>query len=503
MGRARRGRAAAKRRRLVPSRVPRRGDRQLVPGARHGAGQRGGHRRGAQRARQPPRVQAAARSSGCCASPKYAERLLDDLDLLDWPESIKIMQRNWIGRSEGADIVFPVERPRRPRHPRVHDPPRHRVRRHLHGARAGVGPRRRDRPATSGLAERRARRGGDLRPRRVAGRGGRGVPRVRGGRRPTSSARPKARRRPASSSACSRSTRSTTSASRSSSPTTCWPATAPAPSWRSPARTSATGTSPRSSTSRSSARCSRRADFDGQAYLGDGPAINSGFLDGLERRRRQGARSPSGSRRRASAPDAVTYKLRDWLFSRQRYWGEPFPIVYDETGLPVALPESMLPVELPEMSDFEPQHRRRRRGDPARAAAGARRAVGHGRADLGDGPKTYVRETNTMPQWAGSCWYYLRYLDPTNENELVEPEVERYWMQAGHPLGRCRPLRRRRRARGVAPPLRTLLAQGPVRPRPRVDAGAVRTAVQPGNHHCVRVRRRARCVRRRQRGRGA
>ena len=126
----------------------------------------------------------------------------------------------------------------------------------------------------------------------------------------------------------------------------------------------------------------------------------------------------------------VTYKLRDWLFSRQRYWGEPFPIVYDETGLPIALPESMLPVELPDVDDYSPQYvRPRRRALRARAAAGAAPSTGSTvELDLGDGPKRYRRETNTMPQWAGSCWYELRYLDPTNENAFVDPEVERYWM---------------------------------------------------------------------------
>ena len=95
------------------------------PGARHGAGQRGGHRRRPQRARQPSRSSAARSSSGCCASPTYADRLLADLDLLDWPESIKLMQRNWIGRSDGAEVGFPVEGHDGRRHRGVHDAPRH------------------------------------------------------------------------------------------------------------------------------------------------------------------------------------------------------------------------------------------------------------------------------------------------------------------------------------------------------------------------------------------
>jgi leucyl-tRNA synthetase len=126
--------------------------------------------------------------------------------------------------------------------------------------------------------------------------------------------------------------------------------------------------------------------------------------------------------------------LRDWLFSRQRYWGEPFPIVYDETDLPIGVLESMLPVRLPDMDDFRPQQLdpddQTSEPIPPLARADYWATV---ELDLGDGPKTYRRELNVMPQWAGSCYYELRYLDPTNENELVDPAVERYWMGPKHP----------------------------------------------------------------------
>ena len=121
------------------------------------------------------------------------------------------------------------------------------------------------------------------------------------------------------------------------------------------------------------------------------------------------------------------YRLRDWQFSRQRYWGEPFPIVYDEHGLPVALPVTLLPVRLPEMTDFRPEPQADESSPPVPPLARARDWA-DAELDLGDGPKRYRRELNTMPQWAGSCWYYLRYLDPDNDQAFIDPEIDRYWM---------------------------------------------------------------------------
>ncbi|MEU0931847.1 leucine--tRNA ligase [Embleya sp. NPDC005971] len=129
----------------------------------------------------------------------------------------------------------------------------------------------------------------------------------------------------------------------------------------------------------------------------------------------------------------INFKLRDWLFSRQRYWGEPFPIVFDEDGVAHALPDSMLPVELPEIDDYRP-----RTFDPDDADTKPETPLSRNAdwvnvtLDLGDGPRQYRRETNTMPNWAGSCWYELRYLDPTNTEVLVDPEVEKYWMGPKH-----------------------------------------------------------------------
>ena len=180
--------------------------------------------------------------------------------------------------------------------------------------------------------------------------------------------------------------------------------------------------------------------WEGDAFLGDGPAINSGFLDGM------GVTDAKQAiikwlEEQGSGVGTVIYKLRDWLFSRQRYWGEPFPIVYDEDDLPIAVPESMLPVELPEITDFEPEIV----ADDAESvpAPPLARAEHWVNVDLDlpqpewagqsgtEGTKPYRRELNTMPQWAGSCWYYLRYLDPTNEDEFVSAAAEQYWMAPG------------------------------------------------------------------------
>jgi leucyl-tRNA synthetase len=172
--------------------------------------------------------------------------------------------------------------------------------------------------------------------------------------------------------------------------------------------------------------------FDGEAYTGDGPAINSAndevSLNGLgvaEAKRvitawLEGEGAGEGT---------VQYKLRDWLFSRQRYWGEPFPVVWDSDGLPVALPDSELPVELPDVEDYSPKTY-----DPDATDTEPEPPLSRAESwvdvelDLGDGPRRYRRETNTMPQWAGSCWYYLRYLDPQNAEQFVDPELERYWL---------------------------------------------------------------------------
>jgi len=158
-------------------------------------------------------------------------------------------------------------------------------------------------------------------------------------------------------------------------------------------------------------------DFDGEAYVGEGPAINSDFLDGLDVVAAKNKiiawleETDQGKAR-------VNFKLRDWLFSRQRYWGEPFPIVFvDDAAKSVT--DDELPVALPDVQEFKPS------GSPEGPLATAGAWLDTTDPETG---KPARRETNTMPQWAGSCWYYLRYLDPDNTERLVDPELEDYWM---------------------------------------------------------------------------
>jgi leucyl-tRNA synthetase len=162
--------------------------------------------------------------------------------------------------------------------------------------------------------------------------------------------------------------------------------------------------------------------WEGKAYLGEGPAINSSFLNGLGIADAK-AKIIAWLEEQGMGTRKINYKLRDWLFSRQRYWGEPFPILHelDASGQPTGLVRPLsveeLPLTLPELTDYRPT------GKPEPPLEKARDWVWVTR----DG-KRYKRETNTMPQWAGSCWYYLRYLDPRNDKAFCEPNKEQSWM---------------------------------------------------------------------------
>ena len=170
-----------------------------------------------------------------------------------------------------------------------------------------------------------------------------------------------------------------------------------------------------------------------EAYVGDAPYVNSANdtldLNGITDVATGKRRTNEWLEAHGHGEATINYKLRDWLFSRQRYWGEPFPVVYDETGHAHTLPDELLPLELPPTDSFSP-----RTFDPDDAMSNPESPLDRltdwvwVELDLGDGPKRYRRDTNVMPQWAGSCWYELRYCDPTNDQAFVDPEVERYWM---------------------------------------------------------------------------
>jgi leucyl-tRNA synthetase len=149
------------------------------------------------------------------------------------------------------------------------------------------------------------------------------------------------------------------------------------------------------------------------AYGDHGIAINSGFLDGLKTKEAK-ARMIEWLVENGKGEKKIQFKLRDWLFSRQRYWGEPFPLLWDkETGQHSGVPESELPLLQPEMEDFKPT------GDPRGPLINCTDWINYS--------DKLQRETNTMPQWAGSCWYYLRYCDPNNTDHFISPENEDYW----------------------------------------------------------------------------
>jgi len=326
----------------------------------------------------------------------YAERLLADLDDLDWPASVVEMQRNWIGRSEGADVEFAVDghddrilvfttRPDTlygatymvlaPEHPLVakitKSDRRSAVRRYVE---ATARRTERDRLAASIEGQKTGVNtgatatnplNGDKIPIFIAdyvlmGYGSGAIMAV------------------------------------------------PAHDERDHAFARLMGLP-----IIEVVRADDGHDVQEAAFVGEGTSVNSPAIDGL--RTDEAIRKMiEHLEREGIGRGRVAYKLRDWLFSRQRYWGEPFPLVHREDGTVRAVPEHELPVELPPVEDYNPSET----GEPPLSKAAVWRA-------LADGS---MRETNTMPQWAGSCWYYLRFVDPRNEHEAWSAEAERYWM---------------------------------------------------------------------------
>jgi leucyl-tRNA synthetase len=366
----------------------------------------------------------------------YADRLLDDLDALDWPEAIKLQQRNWIGRSEGARVDFPVHGPGAgdaaitvfttrqdtlfgatymvlaPEHelveaivPAAWPEGTHQVWTGGHATPADAVAAYRKQAASKSDVERQA----EAKDKTGVFTGAFAVNPVSGDPVPVFIADYvlMGYGTGAIMAVPAHDTRDFAFARAFELPMRC--VVAP---------TDGRGTDP--------------AEWDDAFASYDATIVNSAgadiSLDGLGVAEAKAVVTRWLSER-GIGEGTVNYRLRDWLFSRQRYWGEPFPIVYDEDGVPHDLPDSMLPVELPEVDDYSP-----RTFDPDDADTSPETPLSRNadwvtvELDLGDGPRTYRRETNTMPNWAGSCWYELRYLDPANSERLVDPAIESYWM---------------------------------------------------------------------------
>ena len=344
----------------------------------------------------------------------FAQRLIDELDGLDWPESIKLLQRNWIGRSEGAEVWFEIAntppgvgtahfkvfttRPDTlfgatyvvlsPEHPSVD---------------MVTTPEQRDEVAAY---QKTVASKSDLERTELAKEktgvftGGFAINPVNGERVPI------------------------------------WIADYVLMSYGTGAIMAVPAHDERdfefatkfhlpirevvSAEPRLAGEASGVCDMEPAAcFAGEGYAVNSGFLDGLSTLVAKD-KIIAWLEAKELGRRMINFKLRDWLFSRQRYWGEPFPIVW-ENGLHQALPETELPLLPPELADFKPT------GTPEPPLSKATDWVKYS--------ETATRELNTMPQWAGSCWYYLRYCDARNAERFVGVEAEKYWMGGGKPGG--------------------------------------------------------------------
>ncbi|HEX4789417.1 MAG TPA: class I tRNA ligase family protein, partial [Actinospica sp.] len=364
----------------------------------------------------------------------YGDRLLSDLDLLDWPEAIKLQQRNWIGRSEGARVEFRVEAD--------------------HGAAITVFTTRPD--TLFGATYMVLAPEHELVGRIVPQAWPEGTPEAwRGGAASPGEAVAGYQAMAAAKSDVDRQADAKTKTGVFTGAYAVNPVSGervpvfiadyvlmgygtgaimavPAHDTRDFAFARAFGLPMRCVVAPTDDRGQDPATWDDAFVSYDARIVNSAndevSLDGLGVVEAK-ARITEWLAGRGAGEGTVNYRLRDWLFSRQRYWGEPFPIVYDEDGVMHPLPESMLPVRVPEVEDYSPR-------TFAQDDAGSEPETPLSRnadwvnveLDLGDGPRRYRRETNTMPNWAGSCWYELRYIDPDDESQLVDPVNERYWM---------------------------------------------------------------------------
>ncbi|SET32844.1 leucyl-tRNA synthetase [Oceanobacillus limi] len=326
----------------------------------------------------------------------YADRLLDDLDELDWPESLKDMQRNWIGRSEGAEVTFAVDghdeaftvfttRPDTlfgatyavlaPEHPLVEQivsaDQKAAVEKYLHEVQTKSDLERTD------LAK----------DKTGVFTGAYAVNPVNGEKMPI------------------------------------WVADYVLMSYGTGAIMAVPAHDERDYEFATKfdlpiVEVVAGGEVSKEAYTGDGEHVNSDFLNGLGKDEAI-SKAISWLEENGRGTKKVTYRLRDWLFSRQRYWGEPIPIIHWEDGTMTAVADEDLPLELPVMKDIKPS-----------GTGESPLANSEGWVNVVD-PKTGMkgrRETNTMPQWAGSCWYFLRYIDPNNTEKLADPEALKEWL---------------------------------------------------------------------------
>ncbi|MDA0378354.1 MAG: leucine--tRNA ligase, partial [Bacteroidetes bacterium] len=333
---------------------------------------------------------------------KYGDRLISDLDIVDWPEPVKLMQRNWVGRSEGANVDFPVD---------GHDavirvfttrPDT------LFGATYMVLAPEHELVDTLTTAEQREA----VQAYRKEAAGKTDVDRMADSKTKTGVFTGAHAINPADGGRI--------------------------PIWVADYVLMGYGTGAIMAVPAQDERDWEFAEvfnlpiirtvqppegWEGKAFTGDGPAINSDFLNGLKVKEAK-ARMIDWLEKEGKGQGTVTYKLRDWLFSRQRYWGEPFPILHGEDGTVRAVDESELPVALPPMEDFKPTASDDPDAPPRPPLA---RADEDWRIVTINGQR-FERELNTMPQWAGSCWYYLRFIDNKNDKAFVADSRESYWM---------------------------------------------------------------------------
>lgn len=322
---------------------------------------------------------------------KYAQRLIDELEDLDWPDSIKLLQRNWIGRSEGAEVDFTINETTVTVYTTRPDT--------LYGATYMVlAP---EHPLVSEITQpnqkeavenyiKEASKKSDLDRTELAKdksgvfTGGYATNPVNGEKIPV---------------------------------------------WIADYVLMTYGTGSIMAVPAHDERDNEFASkfgipiievvrppegFEGTCFTGEGVAINSGFLDGLKTTEAK-EKIIDWLEEKKVGKKCINFKLRDWLFSRQRYWGEPFPIIWED-GQHQALSENELPVLQPDLEDFKPT------GSPEGPLMKATEWLTYS--------EKAKRETNTMPQWAGSCWYYLRYIDSSNDKSFVGEEAEKFWSGA-------------------------------------------------------------------------